>query len=412
MPQIRYGSGTRFRTLYELTTLLMRASHADDVVRIFLDDALPNMGASAGAFHVLAGDELVMRGHVGWPAAQANEYMRLPMSADLPATMVATTGNGFFIGSRDEMAAQYPQMLAVQEQVEDHAWVIVPVVGPYGMRGIIGFSFTEPQVFGEADKEALQHLGFQLGHALDRAEQLEQAHQDALALQHGFLPRALPHVPGYRFAASYRPADAPVGGDWYAGFVVPEHGLFLAVGDVAGRGVRAAEAMNQLRFAMWAYCWEGHSPGRVLSLVGRLATTHRDLFATALIVQLDPASGGLRYAVAGHPPCVVVEHGQPRLLTDVLGPPLGISDSFEYADASDRLAPGSTIALYSDGVIERRFERLDAGIRRLERALIDSGNDVAHVLDLCLSGLEAAHDDACLLIVKRDQEEPAPRGLR
>jgi serine phosphatase RsbU (regulator of sigma subunit) len=403
VPPIRYGSGTRFRTLYELTALLMRASHADDVVRIFLDEALPRMGATAGAFHLLVRDELVMRGHRGWPTAQANEYLRFALSADMPAAIVARSGDGVFIGSRDEMAARYPEMVAVQERVQDHAWVIVPVVGLYGMRGVVGFSFREPQEFDEADKEALHHLGYQLGHALDRAQQLEEAHEDALALQHGFLPRALPRVHGYRFAASYRPADAPVGGDWYAAFVVPGHGLYLVVGDVAGKGVRAAESMNQLRFAAWAYCWEGHSPARVLSLVSRLAASDSELFATALVVHLDPSSGRLRYAVAGHPPCVVVEEEHARLLTDVLGPPLGITDSFEYQDASDELPPGATMALYSDGVIERRFERLDAGILRLEEALVAGAGDVAQVLDLCFTGLDVVHDDACLLIVKRDR---------
>src|SRR4051812_14541299 len=401
MPRVRYGSGTRFRTLYELTAMLMRASHAEDIVRIFLDEALPSMGATAGAFHLLAGDVLVMRGHVGWPSDQADAFVTIPLTAEMPATIVAKSGEGIFIRSREEMAAQYPEMLAVQERAEDHAWVIVPIVGTYGVRGTVGFSFPEPQIFDEADKEALHHLGYQLGYALDRAQQLEQAHEEALALQHGFLPRALPHLPGYRFAASYRPADAPVGGDWYAAFVVPDHGLYLVVGDVAGRGMRAAEAMNQLRFASWAYCWEGHRPGRVLSLVSRLATLP-EMFATALVVQLDPATGRLRYAVAGHPPSVVIEEGNARLLQAVIGPPLGITDRVDYADAADALAPGATIALYSDGVIERRFERLDAGIRRLEDALLAAGGDVAQVLDLCFTGLDAVHDDACLLIVKRD----------
>ncbi len=164
--------------------------------------------------------------------------------------------------------------------------------------------------------------------------------------------------------------------------------------------------MNQLRFAAWAYGWEGHSPGRVLSLVSRLAAGQYDLFATALVVQLEPSSGRLRYAVAGHPPSVVVEDGRARLLTDLVGPPLGITDTFEYQDATDVLAPGSTIALYSDGVIERRFERLDAGIERLEKALVASGSDVTQVLDLCFTGLDAVHDDACLMIVKRDSNAP------
>ena len=194
-------------------------------------------------------------------------------------------------------------------------------------------------------------------------------------LQRAILPDALPRVPGWSFDARYISASDLVrlGGDWFD--VVPVGPrLVLSVGDAVGHGLAAVGTMAHARAAIRAFLSEGYGPGDVLERVGRLLHTPGvDAMATAVVVCLDPETGEFEYASAGHPYLVAHDPGGPAtLLTGAQGPMLGVL-RHEYATASGTLAPGGSLVLYSDGLVERRRESLSVGLARLRAAVEAAG---------------------------------------
>ena len=154
----------------------------------------------------------------------------------------------------------------------------------------------------------------------------EREHRIAETLQRSLLPDRLPEIPGVLLAARYLPAtsDLEVGGDWYDVVQLPNGSMGLAIGDVAGHGLRAASTMGQLRMALRAYALEEGSPSQVLGRVRRLVRVLVPDIVTLIYLVFDPESGTLRFANAGHPPPLLVEgNGQTSYLEGGLGPPLG-----------------------------------------------------------------------------------------
>src|SRR6185295_6208532 len=187
-----------------------------------------------------------------------------------------------------------------------------------------------------------------------------------------------------------------VGGDWYD--VIPLAGgrVGLVVGDVAGRGVAAAARMGQLRSVARAYALEGHAPA---AFAQRMNVYHRalspDELTTLVYAVIEPDIGRLRFVNAGHPPPLLVPgRGTPRLLEGVT-PPLGVSDLPVHPETVVDFPPGSAVVLYTDGLIERRGEGVDIGLRRLLSAAGGSRD-----------GLDASSgdDDVTALFVRAEPE--------
>jgi anti-sigma regulatory factor (Ser/Thr protein kinase) len=177
----------------------------------------------------------------------------------------------------------------------------------------------------------------------------------------------------------------------------------LAIGDVAGHGVRAAAAMGRVSHALRAYAGEGHGPAALLRrLDGLVASAGIDM-VTCLLVLLDPATGVLRCASAGHPPALVVRPGEPaRRLECPPGHPLGVVAASRYEDAAGQLDDAESLVLYTDGLVERRGEVIDAGIDALAAALDGGAPDTA--CDGVLARLlddAPPRDDVALLVARR-----------
>jgi anti-sigma regulatory factor (Ser/Thr protein kinase)/putative methionine-R-sulfoxide reductase with GAF domain len=269
----------------------------------------------------------------------------------------------------------------------DHADVLNPILRMKGVRSLLGVPLlvegaalgvlhvgtVTPREFTNADAALLQLAAAQAAPAIDRArlfDALDREHRNAVALQRSLLPDRLPDLVGIDTAVRYLPARDEVGGDWYDIIDLPGGLVGLAIGDVAGHGLRAAALMGQLRTGLRAYALEGHPPGETLKRLDRLLQTISGRgMATAGYAVVDPVTGALRYASAGHLPPVVVRRGeQARLLEARPAPPLGSLPFAAYHEAQETLEPGDTILLYTDGLVERRREPLTAGLERL-RAL-------------------------------------------
>ncbi|MET8852065.1 SpoIIE family protein phosphatase [Amycolatopsis sp. NPDC004625] len=234
---------------------------------------------------------------------------------------------------------------------------------------------------------------------------LQREHEIAETLQRSLLPRELPELAGLAAAARYRPATvhAQTGGDWYE--LVPLGGsrVALSVGDVVGKGPQAAAVMGQLRTALAGSLLDCHGPAAALDRLDAFAArTDGAAGTTCSCLTLDWDTGELTWATAGHLPPLVIENGAPRLLTGS-GSVLGVFGSAHYEQHTTTLSPGASVLLYTDGLVERRGEPIDDGLRRLCEAAgglhaSPPDSQVAALTDTLLG--EGQDDDVAVLAVR------------
>ncbi|WP_410644335.1 SpoIIE family protein phosphatase [Amycolatopsis sp. lyj-346] len=234
---------------------------------------------------------------------------------------------------------------------------------------------------------------------------LQREHEISETLQRSLLPRELPALPRVAAAARYLPAavHAQTGGDWYELVVVGETTVALSVGDVVGKGPQAAAVMGQLRSALAGSLLDGHGPAAALERLDAFATrTDGASGTTCACLTLDWETGELRWAVAGHPPPVVVEAAAARLLAGG-GRVLGGPDRSRYAEQSARLGPGASVLLYTDGLVERRNERIDEGLQRLCATAAGLAAGAPDQLVAAITGTlldDGQEDDVALLAIR------------
>lgn len=263
------------------------------------------------------------------------------------------------------------------------------------------FSATERSLLGEvADRAAL---------SIRRVQLREQEHRIAEELQRGLLPKLLPDVAGVELAAHYQAAGlgAEAGGDWYDAFALPGGRVGVVVGDVTGRGVRAASTMGQMRSVTRAFALAddgSRNPGEVLTAVNRyqLALAEGELF-TVVYAIVDPRAGRLWFANAGHPPPLVRNGAGETRYLERGGGLMGVGEVV-YEDVEAQIGDQDTIILYSDGLVERREESIDVGLERLAQAAA-SGPDsapqlCAHLLRRVLPSSAGLHDDVTAMLVR------------
>lgn len=234
-------------------------------------------------------------------------------------------------------------------------------------------------------------------------------------LQRALLPESLPGVAGWTVDARYISASDQVrlGGDWYDVLADGDR-VVLCVGDVVGHGLTAVGMMAQARAAIRAFVSEGYAPGDVLSRVARLLLTPGvSGMATAIVVALDPVTGDVEYASAGHPYALVRgARGPAALLDGAQGPMLGTTPH-TYASARATVPPGGALTMMTDGLVERRGESLSVGFERLAALLADTDltGGAPALVDALVEGSPGAgeRDDTCVLAVVR---AGAPHGAQ
>ncbi len=263
----------------------------------------------------------------------------------------------------------------------------------------------DSSTFNADDIELAEALGRRAAVALDNARRFRVEHDVATTLQRSLLPQSLPETPGVQHCARYLPAatEAEVGGDWYDVIALADGSVAFVVGDVAGKGVQAAAVMGQLRASVRAYIWEGHQPAEVLHRLDQLfGALDLSDFTTAAVGIYDPATRLMTYSVAGHPPILLVSPTcGTRYLASGTGTPLGVTTG-EFSNDSLVLEQGTTLVLYTDGLIERRGESLDAGLERLRDVAGAEYDGLEQMSDAIVGQLipsSGAPDDVALLLV-------------
>jgi PAS domain S-box-containing protein len=254
-----------------------------------------------------------------------------------------------------------------------------------------------------------------IGHlslAIQHVRQFESARETSLTLQRAMLPTVKP-PPG--FAVRYEPAVPPleIGGDWYDVLSIGDHRIGIVVGDCVGRGLPAAAIMGQLRSSARALLLTGAQPALLLEQLDAAASLIPDAYCTTVFLAiLDTETGIMDYSNAGHMPAVLAGPGPDsgtRLLTDASSVPLAVRRVDPRPEASQVLLPGSTLMLFTDGLVERRHESIDDGLDRVADALADTGKlSIDALADEVLRKLSPAggYDDDVAMVVYRHQ--PAP----
>ncbi|AEV81276.1 stage II sporulation protein E [Actinoplanes sp. SE50] len=240
----------------------------------------------------------------------------------------------------------------------------------------------------------LRQLSQAVAAAVEAQRSFDEEHRIAVTLQRSLLQSTLPRVPGVEMAVRYEPAGAQteVGGDFYE-LTVLDGKLLVAIGDVAGHSLHAATVMAEVRHAVRAYAVEGHSPGAVLGLTNRFMRTVLPAdSATLCLFTLDPATGRIRMASAGHLPPLLHVDGEVRFLSP-RGALLGL-DAPERTELELELPPGGTLVLYTDGLIERRDADIDEGLRALAACAADVEPDLDAFCSRLLTRLGGSGDQA------------------
>ncbi|WP_327744379.1 SpoIIE family protein phosphatase [Streptomyces europaeiscabiei] len=371
---------------------LAEARSTAEVLRVAAGLAMPGFSPDGLAVFGVEADRLTVIGHHGHNQGAEGPFTHMPLETDYPAAEVVRTGRAVYLSSPEYYKARYPTAWPLAEQFARQSWAFLPLTVAGRTMGAWMAGFTHPVTFTPDERSVLTTVARMLAQALSRAGAAETERELTDGLQRTMLPTLGPEIPGMTVTARYVPTGGglQVGGDWYDMIALPGGtsrtksggGRFaLVIGDVQGHDVRAAGLMGQLRIALRAYASEGHPPDAVLSRASRFlhgvtndsSADFTDLrFATCLYVEVDPVSGVLDIARAGHPdPMIRMADGTVLVRPTPGGLPLGIDPDADYPTTRLVLEPGETMLLCTDGLIETGGHDLDTGWRRI-RTILES----------------------------------------
>ncbi|MEU9733120.1 SpoIIE family protein phosphatase [Streptomyces sp. NPDC048002] len=359
-----------------LTGALTEAVSVQDVVQLVADEIAPAVGSQALVVFAPRADRLRVLGHRGYPDPRVVErFDGMARGEKTPGNHVLTTGVPAFFEDRQQLERLYPAREATPDGFA--AWAYLPLIASGRPVGTLVLAFDRPHGFPADERAVLTSLGGLVAQALERALLYDAKHHLAHGLQAALLPNTLPPLPGIEAAARYLPATQgmEIGGDFYD--LVPARGQAAAViGDVQGHNVTAAGLMGQIRTAVRAYTTVGQPPGEVMGSTNQLLIDlGADLFASCLYLRLDPDRGRAVMARAGHPPPLLKRpDGRVRVLDLAGGPLLGIDASAVYQTTEVDLAPGSVLALYTDGLIESPGTDIEDAVADLGEVLAEWGH--------------------------------------
>ncbi|SDD50671.1 GAF domain-containing protein [Geodermatophilus telluris] len=338
------------------------------------------------------------------------EWPSLPLGTDHPPTAALARGRALFLPDAATTLARFPAAGSVTDgpvRFEASAHLPLPVAGD--LPGTLSLVWDGPRTPTPAEEGLVLALARYTAQAVSRAVLLAEQESVATTLQRALLGE-LPAPAGLELAARYLPssAGAQVGGDWWDAFEDSDGAPVLVIGDVTGHDVRAAATMGQLRSMLRGFAFEAgeppaHALGRLDAAVGGLRV---GALATAVVARVDPGDDGgrvLSWSNAGHPPPLLRSpDGTVEVLTSPPDLLVGLDPARARSTWRTPLPPGSTLLLYTDGLVERRRTDLDSGIAQLAGALAgDDRGSLDDLLDRLLAGVRGSTDDDVALLALR-----------
>ncbi|MGV9842076.1 SpoIIE family protein phosphatase [Streptomyces fungicidicus] len=404
---------------------LAEARSTQEVLRVAANLSMPGFSPDGLAVFGVEGAHLTIIGHHGHEPGADNPFY-MPLDTDYPAAEVVRTGRAVYLSSPEQYKARYPLTWPLAQRFGRQSWAFLPLTASGRTMGAWLAAFAYPVAFTPDERSVLTTVARMLAQALSRAGTAESERALSEGLQRTMLPKLGAGIPGMSIAARYVPTGGglQVGGDWYDVIPLPNGRFAMVIGDVQGHDVRAAGLMGQLRIALRAYSSEGHRPDAVLSRASRFlhgineADPAELRFATCLYVEVDPVSGVLEVARAGHPdPVIRMADGTVLARPTAGGLPLGIDPDADYPTTRFVLESGETVLICTDGLIETGGHDLESGWQRL-RALLEghkgTQEELADALVQAVHGPSSHHttgpladrreDDIAMMLLSREGE--------
>ncbi|MGW2015669.1 SpoIIE family protein phosphatase [Streptomyces sp. NPDC001927] len=379
---------------------LAEARSTAEVLRVAASLSMPGFSPDGLAVFGVAGERLTIIGHHGHNVGDEGPFTSMSVDTDYPAAEVVRTGRAIYLPTPEEYLRRFPVTWPLAQRFGRQSWAYLPLIVAGRTMGAWMAAFKHPVAFTPDERSVLTTVARMLAQALARAGVAESERELSLGLQRTMMPVLGPGIPGLHVAARYVPTGGglQVGGDWYDMIQLPGGRIALVIGDVQGHDVRAAGLMGQLRIALRAYASEGHRPDAVLSRASRFlyGITNGETpdsgprFATCLYLEIDPVTGIVDIARAGHPdPAVRMTDGTVLLRPTAGGLPLGIDSDTDYPTTRFTLEPGETLMMCTDGLLETGGHDLDSGWERI-RTLLE-GHDGESLEELADRLVEAVH---------------------
>ncbi|WP_230210326.1 SpoIIE family protein phosphatase [Streptomyces kaniharaensis] len=392
--------------LLHLASALTEAITVQDVVTMVSEQILPAFGGQAVAVLMAEGGRLRIAGHRGYPPGLVDQFDGTPLTESTPGVQASTNAVPAFFETRAELERLYPERHETQDGMA--AWAYLPLVTSRRLIGTCVLAFAEPHRFDVEERAVLTSLGGLIAQALDRARLYDTKLVLAHGLQESLLPHALPVVPSLEISARYLPCTEgmDVGGDFYDLIRVGPDTVAVVIGDIQGHNVNAAALMGQVRTAVRAFAAADADPSTVLARTNRLLVDlDTALLASCTYLCIDLARREARLATAGHPvPLLYGPDGRAAAVEPVIGMVLNVDPAAEYPQIRVDLPIGSTLVLYTDGLVDTPGADLDQALADLTATLARHGGEPLDRLADALIG-QAGHaeyrtDDVALLLVR------------
>jgi phosphoserine phosphatase RsbU/P len=390
-------------SLQRVTEAALAYLDLDDLLSELLDRTTEILDVDTAAILLLEEDRgaLVARAAKGLEE-EVERGFNLPVGAGF-AGRIAASHQPVVIEDLDDSPIEIVNPLLREKGVQ--SLLGVPLVVERRLVGVLHVGTLEQRDFGSDDIHLLRTVGDRAALAIEHGRLTDQR-RVARHLQKRLLPQALPEIPALELAARYLPAsnDTGVGGDWYDVIALPEGRVGVAIGDVVGKGAQAAAYMGELRSALRAYALEGLGPAWTLTKLARFVDMQRGQMATLIYAIVDPGDSRMRIARAGHPyPLLVHPERGGIYLTSAGGPPLGIGEVDGFPEQESAIGAGSTLLLYTDGLLERRGKRITDPESALAETAYASPPDTETLCDTVIRRFvreQPSEDDVALLAVR------------
>ncbi|MGI4895802.1 MAG: SpoIIE family protein phosphatase, partial [Janthinobacterium lividum] len=384
--QARDLAARQLQRIAQFTLALGRVQSIEDLVHTVAEDGLLELGCNGGSVAIIdPDDEQTLLSHLtsSYGRDSQVEYGRLPLSVDLPVARAARTGRSVLLNDRAACLAFSPLMEGVLSITGSQAFACLPLHAGEHVIGVVTAGWDTAQLFDVDQLIVLNTFAAQVAQALQRLRALNAERAAARkvagmseALQRSLLTE-LPEPDHLELVARYVAAtdENQVGGDWYDAFMVRDGSTCIVVGDVTGHDQSAAVQMAQVRNVLRGVAHAMMEPPATIlqSLDRAMHDLATGALATTVLAKIeqgpeDAALGlrTLRWSNAGHlPPLLLHPDGRAELLERPSDLMLGLGVDTDRHDHTHHVQPSSTVLFYTDGLVERRGEHLDDGLRRL-----------------------------------------------
>ncbi|MEW1958612.1 PP2C family protein-serine/threonine phosphatase [Kineococcus sp. NPDC059986] len=408
------GTGTTARrdtTLLGLATALAATDSVEDVALAVRDLMRQDLDAAYTSVSMIEGPWLTTPALGQLDDDTEQRWLRLPLDVDSPAHRVSRTGRPLVFHHQAQLLQTFPGTADVFRRTGLRSGVVLPLLISGGFRiGALTIAWDVERTLREDESVLVAAVADATAQAARRAQLYRERRDVAHTLQAAMLPE-LPALPGVQLASRYlpwSPTDEQVGGDWYDAIGLPDGGVLLLIGDVAGHDIEAAARMGRVRsmFRALAVDRPDEHPAALVQRLDHVLDTLGDhTLATMAVVRLDPPGPDrrVRWTTAGHPPPLLVDAaGRSTALEEEPDLPLGVAPERPRHDHVRPWPAGGTLVLYTDGLVERRGRDVGDGILVLRASLERTHTEPLETLlgELVTQHVANSEDDCAVLAVR------------